>query len=167
MGSPRLTLDIKADQPVASLVARLCDIRPDGASSRISFGVLNLCHRAGHEAPDMLEPGRWYQVTMLLDDLAQAVPAGHSLRLALSTSYWPMIWPAPKPVTLSVRIVSGVFEIPIRPPSADDEGLRPFGPPASAPGSRHKKLQHLDMKRRIDTDLTTNEMTYTLKSDGG
>jgi len=167
MGSPRLTLDIKSDRPVAFLVARLCDIRPDGTSSRISFGILNLCHRAGHEAPEPLEPGRWYRITMALDDLAQMVPAGHSLRLGLSTSYWPMIWPTPTPVTLTVRIGSGVLEIPVRPASADDAGLQPFGPPASAPGTRHKKLHHLDMKRRVEIDLTTNEMTYTLKSDGG
>lgn len=167
MGTPRLSLDVKSDQPVAFLTARLCDVRPDGTSSRVSFGILNLCHRDGHDAPRPLEPGRWYRIEVALDDLAQRVPAGHSLRLALSTSYWPMIWPAPKPVALAVRIGTGVLEIPVRPASPDDDRLADFRPPAAAPGCRHRKLRHLDMTRRIEIDLTTNEMTYTLKSDGG
>jgi putative CocE/NonD family hydrolase len=166
-GAPRLSLDIKSDEPVAFLVARLCDVHPDGTSARISYGMLNLCHRDGHDQPQPLVPGQWYRIELTLDDLAQQVPAGHSLRLALSTSYWPMVWPAPAPVTLTTRIGTGTLILPVRPAAPGDDALRPFPEPAKAPGRRHKKLHHLDLSRRIEIDLTTNEMTHTLKSDGG
>ena len=167
LGTPRLSLEIKSDQPVAFLVARLCDVGPDGTSARISYGILNLCHRDGHDTPEHLVPGEWYRIEMELDDLAQVIPPGHSLRLSLSTGYWPMIWPTPASVTLAVRIGSGQIQIPVRPPADEDAALRPFLPAISAPGSQRAKLHHLAMKRRIEVDLATNEMTYTLKSDGG
>jgi putative CocE/NonD family hydrolase len=166
-GTPVLELEVMTDRPVAFLVARLCDVFPDGASSRISYGVLNLCHRDGHEAPERLEPGKWYRLRLTLDDLGQTVPAGHRLRLGLSSGYWPMIWPAPEPVTLTVRTGKGTLELPVRPPRAADAKLRPFKEPARAPGTRPTKLQHLKMKRTVETDLSTNEMVYTLHGDGG
>ena len=52
LGAPIITLDIAADRPVANLAVRLCDVHPDGASLRVSYGILNLAHRDGHEMPD-------------------------------------------------------------------------------------------------------------------
>ena len=37
-----------------------------------------------------------------LDDIAWRVPKGHKIRVSISTSYFPMMWPAPEPVTLTV-----------------------------------------------------------------
>lgn len=167
LGSPVLELDIKSDQPIANLIARLCDIDPTGSSSRISYGILNLCHRNGHERPERLEPGKWYRIHLQLDDLGQRIPSGHCLRLGLSTDYWPMIWPAPKPVVLTVRTRDAWLDLPVRPPSGSDEDLRPFELPLAAPGTKHKKIRHLNMQRKIEIDLASNEMTYTLRSDGG
>jgi len=166
-GAPGLELDVMSDQPVAFLIARLCDVHPDGASSRISYGILNLAHRDGHAAPEPMQPGRWYRVRLTLDDLGQAVPAGHRLRLALSTGYWPMIWPTPRPTILTVRTGTGFLELPVRPPSAADAGLRPFAAPLAAPGTRHKTLRPLATRRTVEIDLATNEMVYTLSGDGG
>ena len=36
-----------------------------------------------------------------MQSTSYAVPAGHALRLALSPTYWPWIWPSPEPVTLT------------------------------------------------------------------
>ncbi len=166
-GAPVLKLRVKSDRPVAFLVARLCAVGPDGASSRISYGILNLCHRNSRQAPEALQPGEWYAVTLRLDDLACSLPAGHRLRLGLSTGYWPMIWPAPAPAILTVETGTGVLQLPVRPPRSEDEDLKPFEPPVAAPGSSHKKLRHLPMRRTIEIDLTTNEMVYTLRGDGG
>ena len=51
VGAPVVRLKLSADRPSAMVAVRLCDIQPDGASTRISYGVLNLCHRDGHETP--------------------------------------------------------------------------------------------------------------------
>jgi predicted acyl esterase len=166
-GAPDLTVDIMSDEPVAFLIARLCDVSPKGSSSRISYGILNLCHRESHAAPEPLEPGRWYRVQLRLDDLGQNIPAGHRLRLALSTGYWPMIWPTPKPVVLTVRTGNASIDIPVRPPDVGDTVLKPFEVPLSAPATQSKTIKPLDMSRTVVVDLVTNEMVYTLTGDGG
>jgi hypothetical protein len=103
----------------------------------------------------------------VLDDLAQVVPAGHRLRLGLSTCYWPLVWPSPRTVTLTARTGRGTLDIPRRLPRPGDDALPDFGEPVSAPGTMHKKLRHLPMRRSIEIDLATNEMIYTLRGDGG
>ncbi len=102
LGTVEVALDISSDQPLALVSARLCDVAPDGASTLVTWGMLNLAHRDGHEVPEPLEPGRRYSVRFGLNVIAQAVPAGHTLRLALSPTYWPSAWPSPRAVTLSV-----------------------------------------------------------------
>ena len=44
---------------------------------------------------------------------ARCFPAGHRIRLALSTTYWPMVWPAPE--TATVTIFGGTLDLPVRP----------------------------------------------------
>lgn len=92
--------------------------------------MLNLCHRDSHEAPEPLEPGKIYRVRVQLDDIAWRLPAGHTLRLALSTCYWPLIWPAPEQATLTVHTAGSAFHVPVR---ADlDDAVQSFQPPESA-----------------------------------
>jgi putative CocE/NonD family hydrolase len=45
VGAPRLSLTVASDQPQAQIAVRLNHIHPDGASTRITYGVLNLSHR--------------------------------------------------------------------------------------------------------------------------
>ena len=42
-------------------------------------------------------------------------PAGHRIRVAISTAYSPLVWPAPEPVTLGVYASVSVLELPVRP----------------------------------------------------
>ncbi len=97
LGAPVVELELAADRPVALVAARLSDVAPDGAATRVTYGLLNLTHRDGHEAPAPLTPGRRYRVRLPLGDVAQAFPPGHRVRLALSTAYWPIVWPMLEP----------------------------------------------------------------------
>ena len=94
----------RATGPVAQLAARLCDVAPDGTSLLVTRGVLNLTHRDSHEHPRAARAGpAATRVVLELDGIAQAIPAGHRVRLALSPAYWPWLWPAPEPVTLAIH----------------------------------------------------------------
>jgi len=167
LGAPVVTLELRADKPVAMLAARLCDVAPDGSSLRVTYGLLNLAHRNGHEFPEPLEPGVWTKVRLQLNDIAHAFPPGHRLRLSLSSNYWPIAWPAPETAVIGVRTGASALELPLRPPRPQDDSLPDFGEPEAAPGITHKKLRRLAMRRRLETDLTTNEVVYTLFSDAG
>lgn len=137
LGFPEAVLRLAASGPAATVVARLCDVAPDGSSLLITRGVLNLCHARGHERPAALQPGRWQDVTVRLNAIAQQIPAGHRLRLALSSSYWPWVWPPPQPVTLSLLTGSASrLVVPVRQARPEDTRLRPFGSPEVAPYAR-------------------------------
>jgi putative CocE/NonD family hydrolase len=131
LGAPIIALDVAADRPVANLAVRLCDVHPDAASLRVSYGILNLTHRDGDETPAPLVPGHRYRVRIQLNDAGAVFPAGHRIRIALSTTYWPMIWPPAKNAT--VTVFGGMLELPVRVGSVADALLQPLPPPETAP----------------------------------
>jgi uncharacterized protein len=133
LGACVLSLDVAVDKPVAFLAARLNEVLPTGESSRVSYGILNLCHRDSDAAPSALEPGRRYTVKLALDNAAHRFHAGNRLRISISTTYWPLILPAPEPVKLALFTGSSHLTLPVRPTRAADANLRPFGPPVVPP----------------------------------
>ncbi len=167
LGAPVLNLELRVDKPVALLAARLSDVAPDGSVLRVTYGLLNLCHRESHEAPEPLEPGRWYSVRLQLNDIAYAFAVGHRIRLSLSTSYWPIAWPAPEAVIVGLRAGASTVVLPRRPARPEDETLPAFEAPEAAPGSTRKQLRHMVMRRKIEIDLTNDETVFTLHGDGG
>jgi putative CocE/NonD family hydrolase len=141
LGRPRVRLAVAVDEPVALVVARLCRVSPDGTSTLITRSALNLTHRDSHEQPSELVAGQRYEVAFDLNVVGQAIAAGDRLRLALSTTYWPWLWPSPKDVELTVFTGEGsVLELPVRPPAAADADPMPFGPPDQAPPLRREVL---------------------------
>ncbi|HKL78580.1 MAG TPA: CocE/NonD family hydrolase, partial [Gammaproteobacteria bacterium] len=129
LGAPELVVEVASDRPVAMIAARLSDVAPDDKATRVTYGLLNLTHRDGHESPQALEPGQPYRVRVPLNHVAQSFPAGHRLRLSLSTSYWPLAWPPPEPVQLTLQTGVSEFVLPVRPPQEVDGRLRGFEEP--------------------------------------
>ncbi len=130
LGAAIATLDVVSDRQMANLTVRLCDLHPGGESLRVSYGVLNLAHRDGHESPALLAVGQRYQVRIQLNDAGAVFPAGHRIRLAFSTAYWPIMWPCPEETTLT--ILAGTLELPVRPARATDARLKPLPDPETA-----------------------------------
>ncbi|MFC7817895.1 CocE/NonD family hydrolase [Streptomyces sp. NPDC057367] len=134
LGSPAVDLDLTTDQPIAMVAARLSDVHPDGAATRVTYGLLNLTRLDSAEEPEPLVPGRRYRARVHLNGVAQSFPPGHRVRLSLSTSYWPLAWPPPKPAMLGLREGSSTLTLPVRPPEQADDSLAvPFGEPEGTP----------------------------------
>ena len=131
MGTPSVTVKLAADFGQGLVVVRLCDVAPDGTSDRVTYGALNLTHRESDESPEPLQPGRTYDVRVKLKDVAFSFPVDHRLRVAISTCYWPMIWPSAESVTLTIHTGVSSLELPVRKPDCDDGVLREFGPPVA------------------------------------
>jgi hypothetical protein len=138
LGVPVAVLHLSADAPIATVVVRLTDVAPDGTSAQVSAGILNLTHRRSDEQPEPLVPGRIEEVRVPLRTTGYRWLAEHRLRLSVATQYWPVIWPSPLPVTLSVHRGPGTpsrLELPVLPQSvvADLVSDRPSndpGPPS-------------------------------------
>jgi predicted acyl esterase len=133
LGAPVVELELSADRPLALVAARLCDVAPDGASTRVSHNPLNLAHRDSHAFPEPLVPGESTRLRFKLCDAGYSFRAGHRIRLALSTSYWPLVWPSPEPVTLTLRTGASTLSLPVRPRGADPTSPDP-APANPAPG---------------------------------
>ena len=160
LGAPLLHLTLSSNRPQALVCVRLNDVAPDGRSTRVTVGLLNLSHRESHENPTPLVIGQQYEVTVELDDIAHAFTAGHRIAISISTSYWPIAWPSPELVTLYVTCGESCLTLPVRPIRDDDARLRPFAGPESAPQT---PVTYSDVpqphRRRICRDLLTGKMT--------
>lgn len=95
LGEPILTVRVSTEGPAANLIARLVDVHPDGTSTRVSFGVLNLAHRNSNAEPEAMPAEGYADVRMVLDACGYRFNRGHRIRLSLSTAYWPMVLPQP------------------------------------------------------------------------
>jgi uncharacterized protein len=127
---------------------------------------LNLTHRDSHEHPQQLEPGKRYLINVTLNDIAYAFPPRHKLRLAISTSYWPIAWPAPQAVTVNVFTGASFLDLPVRAPDEGDSALRPFEPPERA-AAETTELRPAPLNRIFERDRTTNEAIYTVSTGRG
>jgi predicted acyl esterase len=130
LGAAVVTLDVASDKPLANLIVRLCDVHPDGASLRVSYGILNLAFREGYDRPSPLQPAQRYRIHIQLNDAGSVIPSGHRIRLAISTNYWPMIWPAPD--TPTVTVFGGSVDLPVRAPKSSDNLLPVLPAPETA-----------------------------------
>ena len=103
LGVPEFVVDLSGAVAGGQIVARLCEVAPDGASLLLSWGVQQL---------DGAERAR-----VRLNTLGHRVRAGHRLRLAVATSYWPIVWPAtgipaPRLITGTSHLVLPVWRAP-------------------------------------------------------
>ncbi len=152
LGAPEVHLTLSSDRPVAFVAVRLSAMRPDHRVTRLSYGLLNLTHRDSRQHPEPLEPGRRYRVRVAMNDIAEAVPAGHRLRLTISTVYWPLAWTPPEPVKLTVLTGESRLILPQRPIPADD-GAPAFGPARRAASPPFTSLAPPDHRWLVKHDL--------------
>jgi uncharacterized protein len=168
LGAPVVELTLSSDQPVAMVAVRLSDRLPDDRTTRVTYGVLNLCHRDSHGAPQPLVPGETYRVQVQLNEVAHSFPAGHRLRLQVSTSYWPVAWPPPFPVRLTIDPTESSLRLPVREPHDDDTRLRPFDPPVGTVPPVQTTLAERDYGWTVTRDMISRESVLeTVKNEGG
>jgi hypothetical protein len=165
LGAPVVDLELAVDRPVAFLALRLCEVAPDGSSGRVSYALANLTHDERHEEWRPLEPGARRRVRVALNDVAHAFRPGSRIRLALSTAYWPLAWPSPEPVTLTLFSGSGWLELPVRPPRPEDAALPAFLPPETAPEPAVRSLQPGGVRRSLSLDPQSGETRLDVAVD--
>jgi len=175
LGRPEVRVTVASDRPLALVAARLCDVAPDGTSALVSWGMLNLTHRESDEHPSALEPGRFYEVTVRLKVVGQAIEPGHRLRLSLSPTYWPHAWPSPERVELTLRAGTGArLVLPVREPQSAPEATPRFDAPAMAeplairvnePAGRHRALAHESRDTPAANQLKSHMRATTADSE--
>ncbi|WP_418961456.1 CocE/NonD family hydrolase [Streptomyces tritici] len=116
LGRPRAVLALRRAAPTGQVAARLCDVAPDGASTLVTRGVLDLSHGSGPAVVD-------------LDAAGYAFSPGHRVRLAVSSAYWPWVWPRPDAAGFVLDPAGSSLILPVR--SRGGDGVE-FAPPEHA-----------------------------------
>ena len=113
LGHPTLRVRVTSDVPVAYLSAKVCDVFPDGSSSLVVRGLMNLTHRAGSAEPVALTAGVPTDVDLELEACSWTFEEGHRIRLDLATADWPNAWAPPAPGTVRIDRASAVLVLPL------------------------------------------------------
>ncbi len=162
-GHPRLDLNVASDVPQANLAAVLSMVAPDGRASFITHGVLNLTHRNSHAEPEPM-PERPVSAEVQLNVIGQTIPAGYRLRLALSSAYWPILWPSASKATLT--ITDARLTLP-HPPEDAELNLPTFSDPEGAQPAPIESLAVGSTQRSREIDLASGTETYARRDDHG
>jgi len=121
LGHPVARIRVASDRPVAKLALRLCEVMPDGQSWLVTYGLLNLTHRDGDASPAPLQAAKDYDVRIDLSLIAHRFKRGSRIRLSVSESLWPLVWPSPEIVTLTLTRGASSLELPVRAAVPDPE----------------------------------------------
>jgi putative CocE/NonD family hydrolase len=172
LGYPLANIRVAANVAVAKLAVRLTEVTPENKSWLVSYGLLNLAHRASHEHPSALKPGEFYDVELKLFMVAHRFKRGHRIRIALSESLWPLVWPSPQIATLTFELGTSSVILPVRPaPKREAPFPIPVLPPTAQPyagvlGAPPADTAHRDPEGRLTVKRESPEGSYVVPEVG-
>lgn len=166
VGAPIANFHIRVNRPVAMIAVRLADITAAGKATRVTYGILNLTHYRGHEHPQPLDPEREYTVEIKLNDIAHRFIRGNRIRVAVSTSYWPLAWPSPEIVNLSLFTGKSTFSLPVKTQTGAEKIQ--FEPAECAvPQTQQRTIHAPDYRWDVIRDLIDDRSTLHVIKDEG
>lgn len=178
LGVPEVVVHIEVDAPVATLSVRLSDVAPDGTSALVSAGVLNLTHRRSHAAPEPMRSGDVEEVRVPLRTAGYRWLPGHRVRVAISSSLWPALWPSAYSATFRLHrgeATPSRLELPVVPPAGGEGDLPVPSFKSEPPDLRWPAPEALDGEGparadqpvwRIEEDVLADSVTVRFH-DGG
>jgi putative CocE/NonD family hydrolase len=104
LGRPIAKLLVSADAPRANWVVRISDVAPDGQVTQVAGAAFNGTHRNSAREPEDIVPGEIFPLDVELHFTSWVFPQGHRIRVAVSNSQWPMLWPTPMTMTSSLEM---------------------------------------------------------------
>ena len=166
VGAASVALEIESDKPQALVAVRLSDVAPDGAATRVAYGLLNLSQRESHENPSALVPGKRYRVTVPLTECGHRFAAGRRIRVSVSSCYWPMAWPSPEAATLTLHTGESRIALPVL-PAEEFRGYSGFAPVEKAPALKRTVFDPGREQRHVVFDADRNETVVRNSRDDG
>jgi putative CocE/NonD family hydrolase len=167
-GAVKLKLRLRANTQAGIVSVRLIDLFEDGRATQVSYGLVNLVHRHGLDKPEPVIPDEWFDLMLPLNDVAQRIPRGHRLRVAVSTQAWPLVWPARQNMTLELRLGKCSLSLPLLDSEKINELKAPRPDSAAIPEALSLEWQRpVKRERTITRDTATGTLSRVyLKDDG-
>ena len=99
LGWPKVVVHGSSSAEVATFVAKIAEVAPDGSSALIVDGSLNGTRRgdlaAALKTPQPMKPGEVYELDIPMFPTGWVIKKGHRVRLAISGADFPNLWPTP------------------------------------------------------------------------
>ena len=110
-GAPSLSLQGHSDTGEGQIVARLCDVAPEGQSARISYGLRNIALTETLDCAGASPAAGAFDIALRAHPTAYRLRKNHRLRIALSGALWPLVLSRTAPS--GIKIISGTLELPV------------------------------------------------------
>ncbi len=159
LGKAEVGVGLRITRQPAQIVVRLEDVAPDGQIGRVAYQVRNL---ALDEACQPAEPNVDERVTRLdlvLPNAAHVFGIGHRIRIALSTCYWPMIWPSADRPDIAADNRRLKLRLPLAPVDATRFAQSEFAE-SLTPVNRDARLVHDRIQREVEFDAASGNLVY-------
>ena len=114
LGQAVLSLLLPADDTIGCIAARLNDVPPNGGVARVSYAIGNLALNHNQTTAQVSEGNQYRDFKLTFPNAAYRFEKGHRIRLAISTSYWPLIWPVKRTRDLVIFLAESRMTIPVR-----------------------------------------------------
>lgn len=88
-GPMRGVIHVSSSAKDTDFTLKLVDVWPDGKAYNIQDTILRARYREGYETPVWMKKNEIYRLELDLHDMAYHLPAGHKLRLEVSSSNFP------------------------------------------------------------------------------
>ena len=170
LGRPVATLRLAAEAPSGLICVRLSQVAPTGEIVRLSYGLMNLARRDGPDRTAPLVPGEVITVDVPLHALAHRITAGARLHIAISTSYWPMVWPSPDAGGVRLFPAQCELSLPLQPHGAVTEATAfpsPIRDELTALAGPSTLLREGRFSRKRTIDPQTGLQSYVVTGEGG
>jgi putative CocE/NonD family hydrolase len=89
-GNVTAVLHVSTDTPDADWVVKLIDVHPNGFAQNLVVGIQRGRYRRSLLEPELLEPGRVYELTVDLGPCAATIAPGHQLRVDVCGALFPL-----------------------------------------------------------------------------
>ncbi|MEM7426519.1 MAG: CocE/NonD family hydrolase [Pseudomonadota bacterium] len=148
-GAAEITLKVTSDIPSAQLSLRISDVSPEGVACRVTMAIQNLAlDGALDERP---EPAAGtHQLTVRFHTTAYRFKQGHRIRLALASSYWPLVWPSPGVADLRIPEGGAALRLPVLQSVPAAAVSAPAEPSEPAAKSLHTIIENHELQRIAD-----------------
>ena len=84
------TLYVSSDAKDTDITVKLIDVAPDGPAYNLDETIQRLRYRDGYDKPlAWMQPGKVYKVTLQPMNTSNYFPAGHRIRIEISSSNFP------------------------------------------------------------------------------
>ncbi|MDJ0779463.1 MAG: CocE/NonD family hydrolase [Gammaproteobacteria bacterium] len=132
VGCAVIELRLRVDQLPAQLVVRINDVAPDGQVMRVVYRISNLALDVDDQPLAEGSAAGERRLLVRLPNAAHRFAPGHRIRVALSSSYWPLVWPSASNRGCEVDPDSLVLQLPLVADGREPDSS-PFADSAVAP----------------------------------